>query len=440
MATDLPSPLSSDQLFPRTHTRCQDSHTRSPDNHTLHKNGHTLHQDGHTLCGEGLCGDAGYAKVVCNDTLRTDTLLGDPLNGERGVRGTEPFFDTRQIEARETRTASGDDSASSGISCTNANGEFFAPPGYVDDQFLLLMGATTGCIDPNAAAIAPVSTEGVRLVYRKKGLSALARAIHVVLRLALLNGVDLAVHGTVLGLTVHRPSTSEFLSLVLELNVCTSTCTVERAHSGCAFEVRCKVGGERLYVWPRVFSHYPSIECSKCKTVQVQDGLWVSWDAELPAIPPALADMLTVRGLEKENSEFDVTWAPFCCRGVTKVHDRRLQRDSTFAALVAHKGTNANIVYEVKAMRNRADAFVFSRRFYTLLNGTVSETQGVFTRRIHAYKNYWCRQHDLWFSIDLFAQLDDSTESARQKHHMRMCFYSNFDNSTFVDELHRTHF
>ena len=114
-------------------------------------------------------------------------------------------------------------------------------------------------------------------------------------------------------------------------------------------------------------------------------------------------------------SQFQTTGSPFCCSSLELYKPGHTSHDDKFSAFVHQRGSVRGMVFEVKAQVNNGP--LVSTKYYSLDNGVVSEHEGKFNQKVHAFKNYKCQAHDLFFAVDLY-KADNSKTS--NYHHMRL--------------------
>jgi hypothetical protein len=98
------------------------------------------------------------------------------------------------------------------------------------------------------------------------------------------------------------------------------------------------------------------------------------------------------------------------------------------------KGHHPNIVFEVKCQRNNGP--LLSTDHFRLENGRVLPVVGGnFTQKKHAFKNFKCLVHDLFYAVDVYN--NSSTASGGYNfHHMRLNPYTRINPAT-LDEFFR---
>jgi hypothetical protein len=73
------------------------------------------------------------------------------------------------------------------------------------------------------------------------------------------------------------------------------------------------------------------------------------------------------------------------------------------------------VVFEVKRQVNNGP--ILSVKYFQLLDGHLVQVHGQSTQKLHAFKNYKCASHDLFYGVDLYLAGEDS---GYNQHHMRL--------------------
>lgn len=130
------------------------------------------------------------------------------------------------------------------------------------------------------------------------------------------------------------------------------------------------------------------------------------------------------------------TDGPFCCHGncLVKYKERCTQCDSYFGHLLSGVGHHPDVVFEVKKQVNNGP--MISTTYWQLLdNNIVQYTESQPTQKKHAFKNYICRSHNLFYGVDLFYS---SSSSGYNTHHMRLVPYTKINDDvlrSFFDKM-----
>jgi len=121
--------------------------------------------------------------------------------------------------------------------------------------------------------------------------------------------------------------------------------------------------------------------------------------------------------IDRASEEADETVASsdlWCCdpSNWTKKSTKRTSRDTIFEDFRHSRNSHPNIVFKVRKQINYGPD-VWTKHF-TLNDGKITETESA-THKIHAFKNYVCHAHNMYYEVDLFSR----TGSVRNAHHMR---------------------
>ena len=106
---------------------------------------------------------------------------------------------------------------------------------------------------------------------------------------------------------------------------------------------------------------------------------------------------------------------PFCCDKLQPYKPRRIALEQTFTDFVNARGDYPQVVYEVKKQRD--NGALISTTYWQLKQNERKAIQGDFNQKMHAFKNYRCPNHGLFFGLDLY-KLDN--EAGYNYHHMRL--------------------
>jgi len=125
---------------------------------------------------------------------------------------------------------------------------------------------------------------------------------------------------------------------------------------------------------------------------------------------------------------------PFCCDKIEGYMPKTLDRsrEEMFTKLRSREGSVPDIVFSVKRQINNRTEMV--TQLFMLEDGSVTEVFGKFDNKVHAFKNYKCKKHDLFFGVDLYRA---SGSAGSNKHHMRLNPYTKLNDeflSDFFDE------
>jgi len=97
---------------------------------------------------------------------------------------------------------------------------------------------------------------------------------------------------------------------------------------------------------------------------------------------------------------------PFCCSDIVPYKPAVLRaNEDVFKALLAKRGNFPEIVFQVKRQINNRPKIV--TQYFGLKDDTITEVFGEFNNKVHSFKNYVCKKHDLFFGIDLYNTTDE---------------------------------
>ena len=85
-----------------------------------------------------------------------------------------------------------------------------------------------------------------------------------------------------------------------------------------------------------------------------------------------------------------------------------------FTKFISKAGTSG-YVFEIKKSINNG-ALLWTK-YFTVTDGTIAELEGEFSQKAHAFKNYKCDKHNLFYNVDLY---EKSGKSSYNYHHMRL--------------------
>lgn len=106
---------------------------------------------------------------------------------------------------------------------------------------------------------------------------------------------------------------------------------------------------------------------------------------------------------------------PFCCGGVRPYKPRRLEREIYFSDLERGQGNHPGVVFEIK--RQVDSGPMLSTSYKQLIRDNVVDAPGTYSQKLHAFKNYKCAVHGLFFGVDLYKA---SGAGGYNRHHVRL--------------------
>jgi hypothetical protein len=178
----------------------------------------------------------------------------------------------------------------------------------------------------------------------------------------------------ILAITIQRNFTTEFSSLIIDLDKA------------------------------ELLQHYPTEITSYEEKLIGQFIICFKSELTMPTAPARAKDI-------PEDSEC----FPFCCSLVAEYRPRRLEVERIFTDFFAGTGHQSTIVYEVKKQVDSGP--LIWTKYFRLLNGRREEVTGKFMNKKHAFKNYKCLKHGLFFAVDLYLSQDIPGANS---HHMRV--------------------
>jgi hypothetical protein len=152
--------------------------------------------------------------------------------------------------------------------------------------------------------------------------------------------------------------------------------------------------------------NFPTVDLLSTYTERRFGDFIVVFNNKLPHPTPLPAPAVELSGSDGDS-------APLCCGAIKVDKNRRLDREQLFVDFVASSGNHPEIIYEVK--RQITNGPLLSTKFFKLTNSTLTPITGEFQHKLHAYKNYKCTVHDLYFAVDLY-----SATARANHHHMRL--------------------
>lgn len=183
-------------------------------------------------------------------------------------------------------------------------------------------------------------------------------------------------------LTVQRNRTSSFFSLVIDWQA------------------------------DKLLKLYPAEALVSYKEIVVKDpgnaDFLVCFNDTLPAISE-------VSSAAPEGAKYVMDNPPFCCGGIYSYKPRPLQMEQPFRDLVSGSGNHPDLAFEIKRQVNNGP--LLSTRYFSLVDGKILEVDGPFDRKAHAFKNYKCDKHNLFFGVDLYRT---GSGGDYNFHHMRL--------------------
>jgi len=135
---------------------------------------------------------------------------------------------------------------------------------------------------------------------------------------------------------------------------------------------------------------------------------------------------------------------PFCCDGIVGYQPKTLDRskEEMFNQLRARQGSVPGIVFSVRRQIDNRTEMV--TRHFMLADGKLTEVFGTFQKvqvcikrelhvavQVHAFKNYKCKTHGLFFGVDLYRTAESV---GTNKHHMRLNPFTQL-NDAFLSEF-----
>jgi len=168
-----------------------------------------------------------------------------------------------------------------------------------------------------------------------------------------------------------------------------------------------------------LLDNYPDPDALSLYDEKRIGNLMVCFNNNLPEIPVSLVTV------EDSGENF-----PFCCStGVRPTDFRRISREAVFQGFLEGKGSS-DYVFEVKKQID-GGKLIFTK-FFSLTEGVRSELPEFDTfkaSKVHSYKNYSCKRHNLFFGVDLYK----AGSSVYNHHHMRLFPFTR--NVSRIDEI-----
>lgn len=145
-------------------------------------------------------------------------------------------------------------------------------------------------------------------------------------------------------------------------------------------------------------------------------------------LPPTSSTQPTSNAVVDDN--------PFCCAAVKVDRDRRLDREQLFVDFVAARGSHPGVVFEVKRQINNGP--LLSTKYFQLVDNQVTHLDAAnkYEQKLHAFKNYKCTVHNLYFAVDLFSA-SAGNRVGSNRHHMRLNPFSKIS-PTVLAEMTQT--
>lgn len=119
---------------------------------------------------------------------------------------------------------------------------------------------------------------------------------------------------------------------------------------------------------------------------------------------------------------------PFCCAGVEPYKARRLDGEALFTSLLSGRGHHPNVVFEVKRQIDKGP--MLTTKHFQVISNAVVEVTGSFTAKMHAFKNFKCPRHSLFFGVDLFQA--SGAGHGSNFHHMRLNPFQHLNDSVLT--------
>jgi len=122
---------------------------------------------------------------------------------------------------------------------------------------------------------------------------------------------------------------------------------------------------------------------------------------------------------------------PFCCNRIVGYLPKTLDssKEEMFNKLRARTGSVPGIVFSVKRQIDNGTEMV--TQYFMLEDGKLTEVFGTFQNKVHAFKNYKCKTHELCFAVDLYRLAESA---GTNKHHMRLNPFTQL-NDAFLSEF-----
>eukprot|EP00240_Pyramimonas_obovata_P012633 CAMPEP_0118921566 /NCGR_PEP_ID=MMETSP1169-20130426/794_1 /TAXON_ID=36882 /ORGANISM="Pyramimonas obovata, Strain CCMP722" /LENGTH=233 /DNA_ID=CAMNT_0006862311 /DNA_START=122 /DNA_END=823 /DNA_ORIENTATION=+ len=133
----------------------------------------------------------------------------------------------------------------------------------------------------------------------------------------------------------------------------------------------------------------------------------------------AKLDLTTLdAALGRQPADDSNSLAPFCCNNVRPYKARQLDREQLFKDFLTSSGHHPNVVFEVK--RQVDNGPLLSTTYFKLVHNCITKApEHSYNQKLHAFKNYKCTEHNLFFGVDLYCD-GDTTGAKKNVHHMRL--------------------
>ena len=105
---------------------------------------------------------------------------------------------------------------------------------------------------------------------------------------------------------------------------------------------------------------------------------------------------------------------PFCCGSLSAYRPNCTAHDIKFSSFLSQVGTEEEVVFCVKSQVDFGP--LLGTKYWSLKDSIAKEESGTFTQKLHAFKNYKCATHKMFFAVDLYKASD---EAGGNIHHMR---------------------
>jgi hypothetical protein len=114
---------------------------------------------------------------------------------------------------------------------------------------------------------------------------------------------------------------------------------------------------------------------------------------------------------------------PFCCTAIQSYKPRATAHDTAFQSLRDGRGHHPNLVFEVVTQVDNGP--ILSTKYFKVEDNQRKEIRGeTFTQKVHAFKNYKCGSHRLFYAVNLYrpngAGSGSSVNVGSNYHHMRL--------------------
>eukprot|EP01137_Pigoraptor_chileana_P012403 Opistho-2@64777 len=103
-----------------------------------------------------------------------------------------------------------------------------------------------------------------------------------------------------------------------------------------------------------------------------------------------------------------------CCSQMCDYRPQRLDKEELFTSFKNERGSAPGIVFELKTQVDNGP--LLRTDYYKLVDGRRIKVSNEYHSKLHAYKNYKCTSHNLFFAVDLRSD----SSATYNTHHMRI--------------------